>query len=66
MKILKLCRECPEKNYCSERCIEALAAEEEDNSSNYTPAKDYEVKGIPLVSYKESRRRLSIEELKHD
>ena len=33
MKKLNLCKTCPEVKYCFERCLEALACEEEDNSN---------------------------------
>ena len=35
----QLCKTCPEQKYCTEACLESLAAEHEDNSKNYSKIK---------------------------
>ena len=35
MKSLDLCKTCEEREYCFERCLEAIVAEQEDHSDCY-------------------------------
>ena len=41
----KLCIDCPEKNYCEEPCLEAVAFEQENQRENYQEAGDYKPRG---------------------
>lgn len=51
----KLCKECPERDYCQEPCLESLAEEHlVRDTDDYIKTK-YVANPQPLMSYKESR-----------